>query len=58
MSKLMIHYVMRHEMEGLTGDQKIKKILDIVKGEKIVLMEGRLKDSEEAQARIEREAAK
>lgn len=49
MSKLMIQYVMRHEMEGLNSEQKIHKILDIVKEDKLVLMEGKLKQAEEAE---------
>jgi len=41
-------YVPLHEMEGLTTENKLKKLLNIVKTERIILMEGRLEVHEEA----------
>lgn len=45
---LTIEFVPYRDLERLSSDQKIKKLLKIVKENKIVLMEGRLKRQEEA----------
>ena len=37
-----------HDIENLTSAKRVNKLLNIVKNEKIVLMEGRLKKEEEA----------
>jgi len=41
-------FVPYHEIEELGSARRVKKLLDIVKDEKIVLMQGRLKREEEA----------
>ena len=46
---LTIQFVPYHEIDGLTQAKKIRKLLDIVKENKIVLLEGRLKVPEEAE---------
>lgn len=46
---LSFQYLPYREYSGLTMDQKFKKIFGIVKKNKIVLMQGRLKPQEEAQ---------
>ena len=46
---ITFEYVPYREHANLDSDEKINKILRIVKGDKIVLMEGRLKSEEEAQ---------
>lgn len=45
---LTLQFVPYHEVESMTQEAKIKKILDIVKEEKIVLMQGRLTPPEES----------
>ena len=45
---LTLQFVPYHEVESMTEDAKIKKVLDIVKEEKIVLMQGRLTPEEES----------
>ena len=44
---LTIQYVPHSQIQGLNSDSRIKKLLRIVKEEKIVLMEGKLKTEEE-----------
>jgi hypothetical protein len=46
---LTIQFVPYHEIAGLSPAKKMRKLLDIVKEDKIVLMEGRLKVPEEAE---------
>ncbi|MBW2987492.1 DUF2073 domain-containing protein [Candidatus Woesearchaeota archaeon] len=46
---LTIQYVPHSEFTNLDGAQKIKKILNLVKEEKIVMVEGKLKKTEEAE---------
>jgi len=46
---LSFQYLPYREYSGLTTDEKFKKIFGIVKKNKIVLMQGRLKPQEEAQ---------
>jgi len=46
---LTLRYLPHHEIEKLDSSQRIKKILEIVKKDNIVLLEGRLKDEEEAE---------
>ncbi|MCD4759704.1 DUF2073 domain-containing protein [archaeon] len=46
---LSFQYLPYREYSGLTTDDKFKKIFNIVKKNKIVLMQGRLKPQEEAQ---------
>ena len=46
---LTFEYVPYREHSSLDSEEKISKILRIVKGDRIVLMEGRLKSEEEAQ---------
>ena len=46
---LTIQFVPYHEIEGLSQAKKIRKLLDIVKENKIVILEGRLKMPEEAE---------
>lgn len=48
MSELIIQYVPHAEIEPLSGDERIKKLLKIVKEDKIVLLEGQLRKNEEA----------
>ncbi|MFH1210357.1 MAG: DUF2073 domain-containing protein [archaeon] len=45
---LTLQFVPYHEVESLNEDSKIKKLLDIVKEDKIVLMQGRLTPAEES----------
>jgi len=45
---LTLQFVPYHELENMNQDNKIKKLLDIVKEEKIVLMQGRLTPVEES----------
>ena len=45
---LTLQYIPHTEIGHLTSREKINKILKVVKNEKIVLMEGRLKSQEEA----------
>lgn len=44
---LTLQFVPHHEVEGLTLENKLRKLLGIVKTNKIVLMEGRLEPDEE-----------
>ncbi|MCF7866101.1 DUF2073 domain-containing protein [Candidatus Woesearchaeota archaeon] len=46
---LTLQFIPYHEMENLDSKQRISKLLKSVKSNKIVLMEGRLKSSEEAE---------
>tara|TARA_Y100000310_G_scaffold342243_1_gene444547 strand:+ start:3529 stop:3918 length:390 start_codon:yes stop_codon:yes gene_type:complete len=46
---LTLQYVPQVELNSLTSTDKINKLLKIVKSEKIVLMEGRLKPNEETE---------
>jgi hypothetical protein len=48
MSELVIQYVPHIDVAGLSSDERIKKLLKIVREEKIVLLEGRLSKQEEA----------
>ena len=41
-------FVPYHDIDGLSSAKRINKLLNIVKGERIVIMEGRLKKEEEA----------
>lgn len=50
---LTLQFIPYQEIKNLTTSSKIKKILDLVKENKIVLVEGKLKSNEEA-ALIER----
>ena len=45
---LTLQFVPYSEIEGLSSNKRIKKLLDIAKQDKIVLLEGRLKREEEA----------
>lgn len=45
---IALHFMPYAEIERLTQDQRIEKILSIVKDDKIVLLEGKLKPHEEA----------
>lgn len=45
---LTLRFVPYHEIEYLSSARRIHKLLDIVKEDKIVLLEGRLKKEEEA----------
>ncbi len=44
---LTLQFVPYSDIEDLSLDERIKKILNIVKDEKIIVMEGRLRKSEE-----------
>jgi len=46
---LTLQYVPYSEISSLTTDSRIKKLLNIVKNERIVLLEGRLEPREETQ---------
>ena len=43
-----IQFVLYHEIEELGSARRVKKLIDIVKENKIVLLQGRLKKEEEA----------
>lgn len=45
---LTLQFIPYHEIRDLPSERRINKLLDIVRKEKVVLMEGRLKPSEEA----------
>jgi len=47
--KLVLEFVQHSEIEGLETEEKIKKILSIVKENKIIILEGRFKRQEEVQ---------
>ena len=44
---LTIQFVPYHEIEPLSQDARVKKLIDIAKENKIVVMEGRLRPAEE-----------
>ncbi|MBN2881517.1 DUF2073 domain-containing protein [Candidatus Woesearchaeota archaeon] len=46
---LILQFIKYSEIEDLDSEKRIKKILDYVKKDKIVLLEGRLKKEEEAE---------
>jgi hypothetical protein len=46
---LTLQFIPYQEIEGLDSNERIKKILAVVKDEKIVVLEGRLKKEEEAE---------
>jgi hypothetical protein len=48
MKELAIQYVPHSEMLGLSSEERIEKLLNIVMEDKIVLLEGQLKKTEEA----------
>lgn len=45
---MTLQFVPYHELEPMTQEAKVKRLLDIVKEEKIVLMQGRLTPAEES----------
>lgn len=45
---LTLQFVPYSEIEGLSSNKRIKKLLNVAKQDKIVLLEGRLKSEEEA----------
>lgn len=46
---LTLQFVPYEEIEGLSSNERIKKLLNCVKDEKIVVLEGRLRKEEEAE---------
>ncbi len=44
---LTLQFIPYYEIEGLSSAKRIKKLLDLVKSNKIILLEGRLKREEE-----------
>ena len=46
---LEIQFIPNSEIRNITSKQKIRKLLNVVKNDKIALLEGRLKKTEEAQ---------
>ncbi len=46
---LTLQFVPYHQIEGLTSLGRIKKLLDLVKEDKIILLEGRLRKEEETE---------
>ena len=46
---LTLQFVPYEEIEELTSNERIKKLLGLVKDERIVVLEGRLKKQEEAE---------
>lgn len=46
---ITLQFVPYHEIEGLNSQKRIKKLLSIVKENKILLLEGRLKKQEETE---------
>ena len=48
MSKLTIHFMPYDEIEDLDSQGRIKKILKLVLGDRIIFLQGRLKPEEEA----------
>ncbi len=46
---LTLQFIPYSEIESLTSDQRVKKLLTVVKQNKIVLLEGRLKKTEETE---------
>ncbi len=49
MTELTIQFVPYSDVEGLASEERIEKLMNIVKDEKIVVMEGKLKSDEEAE---------
>lgn len=47
-SKLTIHFMPYDEIASLNSQERIKKLLKIILGDKIILLQGRLKSDEEA----------
>ena len=45
---ITLQFVPYEEVEELTSNERIKKLLTLVKDEKIVVLEGRLRKEEEA----------
>lgn len=45
---LTLRFIPYHEIESLNSEQRIDKLMSIVKQESIILMQGRLKPEEEA----------
>ncbi len=45
---LTLQFIPYSDIANLNSEQRLKKLLDIVKEDKIILLEGRLKDTEEA----------
>ena len=48
MNRLTIQFIPYSEIEGLNSGERIRKLLKIVLGDKIVVLQGRLKPEEEA----------
>lgn len=46
---LTLQFIPYYEIDGLSSDKRISKLLKAVKSNKIVLLEGRLKPNEEAE---------
>ncbi len=46
---LTLQFIQYTEIANLSSEERIKKLLEIVKDEKIILLEGKLKDEEEAE---------
>ena len=49
MDSLTLQFIPYHEIEGLSSVKRIQKLLNLVKREKILLLEGRLRSHEEAE---------
>lgn len=49
MDSLTLQFIPYHEIEGLSSVKRIQKLLALVKREKIILLEGRLRSHEEAE---------
>ena len=47
-SKLTIHFMPYDEISSLNSQERIKKLLKLILGDKIILLQGRLKAEEEA----------
>ena len=47
MDNLTIQFIPYSEIEGLSSAKRVHKLIDLVKQNKIVVLEGRLKDEEE-----------
>ena len=46
---LTLQFIPHSEIESLSPEERIEKLLDVVKGDKIVLLEGRLRPDEETE---------
>ena len=46
---LTLQFIPYSEIAGLNSEDRIKRLLELVKDEKIILLEGRLKETEEAE---------